>query len=256
MQLRGPKGSCGTCQGQCELRDRGGAAPCPRVCASWARGVGWGGERVSARHPTSVPPGSLTPAQELRHVALPPEGGAAELVVQPQQQIQEAVEPGATGGLAPRQPLQRTQPPLHGCGRSPAPGLEPGRPHARPSARPSVGPRVVRESSPHPSRPPRCHLPPPPPARPHLGAAPRPRPRPPTDGQVSAGQWETRLEVKVGGRRRAGAGPTLCQEVGGRAPKSKLLTGLGKGVFLRGPGSLPRSPRGPRPSPIGPFAGP
>lgn len=176
--------------------------------------------------------------------------------MQPQQQIQEAVEPGATAGLAPRQPLQRAQPPLHGCGRSPAPGLEPGRSHASPSARPSVGPRVVRESSPHPSRPPRCHLPPLPPARPHLGAAPRPLPRPSTDKQVSSGQWDTRLKVKVGGRRRPGAGPTLGQEVGGRAPKSKLLAGLDRGFFPYGPGRLPTSLCGPSPSPTGPFAGP
>lgn len=139
---------------------------------------------VSLGPPPSIPPGPLTPAQELRHVALPPQGGAAELVVQPQQQVQEAVEPRAAAGLAPCQLLQRAPPLLHGRGRSPAPGLKPARPHARPSVRLSVGPRVL----PPPSRPPRCHLPLPPPVRPHLGAAPRPLPRPPTDGQVRAGQ--------------------------------------------------------------------
>lgn len=155
----------------------GGVAPSGRVCGRGAQR-----ERVPAQcpwvRPTSGPPVPLTPAQELRHVALPPQGGAAELVVQPQQQIQEAVEPRAAAGLAPRQPVQRTQSPLHGCGRSPTPRLEPGRPHSRPSVRPSFRPSVnmpvLRASSPHP-RPPRCHLPPPPPARPHLGAPPRPR---------------------------------------------------------------------------------
>lgn len=197
----------------------GSAAPRGRVCGRGPRR-----ERLLARcpsgNPPTVPPGPLTPAQELRHVALPPQGGAAELLVQPQKQIQEAVEPRAAAGLAPRQPLQRAQPPVHGCGRS----LESSRPHACPSVRPSVGPRVL----PPPSRPPRCHLSPEPPARPHLGAAPHPPPRPPTDGQVCAGQWETRLEVKVGGRRRAGAGPTPGQEVGGRAPKSNSWAGRSK----------------------------
>lgn len=63
------------------------------------------GVPLSTSHPLpppTVPPGPLTPAQELRHIALPPQGGAAELVVQPQQQIQEAVEPRAAAGLAPR----------------------------------------------------------------------------------------------------------------------------------------------------------
>lgn len=87
----------------------GRAAPGGRVCGrgAWREGV---------------PPESLTPAQELRHVALSPQGGAAELVVQPQQQIQEAVEARAAAGLAPRQQFQRMQPPLHGCGRGSGPG--------------------------------------------------------------------------------------------------------------------------------------
>lgn len=217
--------------------------------------------------PPMVPPGPLTPAQELRHIALPPQGGAAELVVQPQQQIQEAVEPRAAAGLAPRQPLQRAQPPLHGCGRSPEPGLESGRLHARPSVRPSISPRVGPRVLPPPSRPPRCHRPPLPPARPHLDAAPHPPPRPPTDGQVCPGQWETGLEVKVGGRRRAGVGPAPGQEVGGRAPKSNSWAGrskergrggVGEGWGVpshpgREPGPLaapaPASP-GPSPAPV------
>lgn len=67
--------------------------------------------------PTPGPPGSLTPAQELRHIALPAQGGAAELVVQSQEQIEEAVEPRAAAGLAPTQLLQSAKPLLHGCTR-------------------------------------------------------------------------------------------------------------------------------------------
>lgn len=113
-------GSNGTCQGHFW-----GSAD-SRWGNLWACGCGWEclwaqGERVQTRCPSArppppprVPPESLTPAQELRHAALPPQGGAAELVVQPQQQIQEAVESRAAAGLAPHQLLQRTQPPLHG----------------------------------------------------------------------------------------------------------------------------------------------
>lgn len=117
------------------------SGPVPGVCedslwtqipAGWSGGVerveggeGPGAVSLGSQHPRSPPrpPGPLTPAQELRYVALPPQRGAAELMVQPQQQIQEAVEPGSAAGLAPSQPLQRAQPPLHGRGRSPAPGL-------------------------------------------------------------------------------------------------------------------------------------
>lgn len=107
MQLRGPKGSS-------NVPGQPAGVPLPAGGSEGAGCAGTAPAQGPRGHPTSVPPRPLTPAQELRHVALPPEGGAAELVVQPQQQIQEAVEPGATAGLAPRQPLQCAQPPLHG----------------------------------------------------------------------------------------------------------------------------------------------
>ena len=209
----------------------GGAASRGRVCGRGAqRERLWSG--IPGATPRTVPPGPLTPVQELRHVALPPQGGAAELVVQPQQQIQEAVEPRAAAGLAPHQPLQRAQPPLHGCGRSPEPGLKSGRPHARPSVRPSVGPRVGRRVFPPPSRPPRCHLPLLPPARPHLGAAPRPPPRPPTDGTGV----RRPMGSATGGEGARGRGQLRARKWGG-GPR-RVTPGRGgarRGASHRGP---------------------
>lgn len=151
----------------------------------------WSSGWCSPSLPSRVLPWPLTPAQKLRHIALPAQGGAAELVVQPQQQIQEAVEPRAAIGLAPYQLLQRTQPLLHSCGWSPAtrararPPACLVRPSVRPSGGPSVAPRLALRGFPPPSRPPRCHLPPSPPALPHLAARPALQARPRRTGRCA-----------------------------------------------------------------------
>lgn len=196
-------------------------------------GKGLGAQSSRCCRPSSFPsrvlPGPLTPAQKLRHVTLPAQGGAAELLVHPQQQIQEAVEPWAATSFAPYQLLQRTQPLLHGCRWSPETRAR-ARPPAcpvRPSARRSVCGPVARSARLPPSLPPSPLSPSSVATRaPSPGRPPRPPSPPPTDGQVRAVQWEPRLKVKVGRRRRAGAGPTLVQEVGGRATKSNSWAGL------------------------------
>lgn len=65
----------------------GGVAPSRRVCGRGARKKSVPALCPSDLPPSCVPPVPLTPVQELRHVALPPQGGATELVVQPQEEI-------------------------------------------------------------------------------------------------------------------------------------------------------------------------
>lgn len=71
---------------------------------------------------------------------------------------------------------------------APQPGLEPSCLHApavRPSGGPSVVPRLALRGFPPPSRPPRCHLPPSPPAFPHLAARPALQARPRRTGRCA-----------------------------------------------------------------------
>lgn len=142
--------------------------------------------------------------------------GAAELVVQPQQQIQEAVEPRAATGLAPRQPLQRAAAAPWLRPEPPGPGLR------RPLACPPVGPSVDQSaggsaSPPPPSRPPRCHRP---------SAAARAltwtplslSARPRRTGRCAPANG--RRDWSEGGRRRrAGRGQLPARKWGGAGPE-------------------------------------
>lgn len=90
---------------------------------------------------------------------------------------------------------------------------------------------------------------------PSPGCPPRPPSPPPTDGQVRADQWELRLKVKVGRRRRAGAGPILGQEVEGRDTKSNSWAGLEGGVHWGRERPISSQCR-PSPSPTDTLMGP
>lgn len=66
---------------------------------------------------------SLTPGQELLHVPLPPQGGAAAFLVDAQQQVEERLQPRVASGplarLRREQLPQSSQAPLHGAAHDP-----------------------------------------------------------------------------------------------------------------------------------------